>query len=127
MALLETNPYLLALTIVVSIVHSVFEFLAFKNGKASPYCLPWGPHIYTWVPCFTQAPPPQTHTPPLGPETPDPENPETPSSRVWRGWEASRKKLGNSGLELEQGSPRLLPRGPCSGDLGGQGSQGNPG
>ncbi|XP_068034121.1 putative lipid scramblase CLPTM1 [Anomalospiza imberbis] len=30
-ALLETNPYLLALTIVVSIVHSVFEFLAFKN------------------------------------------------------------------------------------------------
>lgn len=32
-ALLETNPYLLALTIIVSIVHSVFEFLAFKNGK----------------------------------------------------------------------------------------------
>ncbi|XP_032870356.1 cleft lip and palate transmembrane protein 1 [Amblyraja radiata] len=30
-ALLETNPYLLAVTIVVSIVHSVFEFLAFKN------------------------------------------------------------------------------------------------
>uniref|UniRef100_U3BS54 Cleft lip and palate transmembrane protein 1 n=1 Tax=Callithrix jacchus TaxID=9483 RepID=U3BS54_CALJA len=30
-ALLETNPYLLALTIIVSIVHSVFEFLAFKN------------------------------------------------------------------------------------------------
>ncbi|OCT66125.1 cleft lip and palate transmembrane protein 1 homolog [Xenopus laevis] len=30
-ALLETNPYLLALTITVSIVHSVFEFLAFKN------------------------------------------------------------------------------------------------
>ncbi|NXH18327.1 CLPT1 protein, partial [Bucco capensis] len=30
-ALLETNPYLLALTIVVSIVHSIFEFLAFKN------------------------------------------------------------------------------------------------
>ncbi|XP_026544557.1 cleft lip and palate transmembrane protein 1 [Notechis scutatus] len=30
-ALLETNPYLLALTIAVSIVHSVFEFLAFKN------------------------------------------------------------------------------------------------
>lgn len=35
-ALLETNPYLLALTIIVSIVHSVFEFLAFKNGR-------WGP------------------------------------------------------------------------------------
>ncbi|XP_016124036.1 cleft lip and palate transmembrane protein 1 homolog [Sinocyclocheilus grahami] len=32
-ALLETNPYLLGLTIVVSIVHSIFEFLAFKNGK----------------------------------------------------------------------------------------------
>ena len=31
--MLETNPYLLALTFVVSIVHSVFEFLAFKNGK----------------------------------------------------------------------------------------------
>ena len=32
-AFLETNPYLLGLTFVVSIVHSVFEFLAFKNGK----------------------------------------------------------------------------------------------
>lgn len=32
--LLETSPYLLALTIIVSISHSVFEFLAFKNGKA---------------------------------------------------------------------------------------------
>lgn len=31
--LLETNPYLLGMTIVVSILHSVFEFLAFKNGK----------------------------------------------------------------------------------------------
>ena len=30
-ALLDTNPYLLGLTIIVSIVHSVFEFLAFKN------------------------------------------------------------------------------------------------
>ncbi|XP_015430748.1 PREDICTED: cleft lip and palate transmembrane protein 1 homolog [Dufourea novaeangliae] len=29
--LLETNPYLLGLTIVVSVLHSVFEFLAFKN------------------------------------------------------------------------------------------------
>uniref|UniRef100_A0A8C2T4A0 CLPTM1 regulator of GABA type A receptor forward trafficking n=1 Tax=Coturnix japonica TaxID=93934 RepID=A0A8C2T4A0_COTJA len=34
-ALLETNPYLLALTIIVSIVHSVFEFLAFKNGPGT--------------------------------------------------------------------------------------------
>jgi len=30
-ALLETNPYLLGITIVVSLVHTVFEFLAFKN------------------------------------------------------------------------------------------------
>jgi hypothetical protein len=29
---LETNIYLLAITFVISIVHSVFEFLAFKNG-----------------------------------------------------------------------------------------------
>ncbi|XP_069933366.1 uncharacterized protein [Oryctolagus cuniculus] len=34
-ALLETNAYLLALTIIVSIIHSVFEFLAFKNSRAS--------------------------------------------------------------------------------------------
>jgi len=31
-AFLDTNPYLLGITIIVSIVHSVFEFLAFKNG-----------------------------------------------------------------------------------------------
>ena len=30
--LFETNPYLLALTFVVSVLHSVFDFLAFKNG-----------------------------------------------------------------------------------------------
>ncbi|XP_049789358.1 cleft lip and palate transmembrane protein 1 homolog [Schistocerca nitens] len=30
-ALLETSPYLLALTVIVSILHSVFELLAFKN------------------------------------------------------------------------------------------------
>lgn len=30
--MMETNPYLLGLTVVVTIVHSVFEFLAFKNG-----------------------------------------------------------------------------------------------
>ncbi|XP_006817546.2 putative lipid scramblase CLPTM1, partial [Saccoglossus kowalevskii] len=30
-AFLETNHYLLGLTIIVSIVHSIFEFLAFKN------------------------------------------------------------------------------------------------
>lgn len=31
--ILETNPYLLGMTIFVSILHSIFEFLAFKNGK----------------------------------------------------------------------------------------------
>lgn len=30
-ALVETNPYLLALTVVVSLLHTVFELLAFKN------------------------------------------------------------------------------------------------
>ncbi|KAK4296903.1 hypothetical protein Pmani_030639 [Petrolisthes manimaculis] len=30
-AFLETSPYLLGLTIIVSLLHSVFEFLAFKN------------------------------------------------------------------------------------------------
>lgn len=32
-ALLETSPYLLGATVLVSILHSVFELLAFKNGK----------------------------------------------------------------------------------------------
>ena len=30
--LLETNPYLLGVTMVVSLLHMVFDFLAFKNG-----------------------------------------------------------------------------------------------
>lgn len=30
-ALLETNPYLLGMTVVISLLHSIFEFLAFKN------------------------------------------------------------------------------------------------
>jgi len=30
-AILETNPYLMAMTVAVSLLHSVFEFLAFKN------------------------------------------------------------------------------------------------
>jgi hypothetical protein len=34
-ALVETSPYLLALTILISLLHSVFELLAFKNGM---YC-----------------------------------------------------------------------------------------
>ena len=29
---LETNPYLLGLTVVVSLLHTVFDTLAFKNG-----------------------------------------------------------------------------------------------
>lgn len=42
--ILETNPYLLGMTVVVTILHSVFEFLAFKNGtyylsySSSAYC-----------------------------------------------------------------------------------------
>lgn len=31
--LLETNPYLIAATVIVSVLHSIFELLAFKNGK----------------------------------------------------------------------------------------------
>lgn len=31
--LIETNPYLLLLTVIVSCLHSAFEMLAFKNGK----------------------------------------------------------------------------------------------
>lgn len=31
--LLDTNPYLLLLTVAITLVHNVFEFLAFKNGK----------------------------------------------------------------------------------------------
>lgn len=30
---LEGNPYLLGITMVVSLLHSVFDFLAFKNGE----------------------------------------------------------------------------------------------
>jgi len=30
-AMLDTNPYLLGLTFVISVLHSIFEFLAFKN------------------------------------------------------------------------------------------------
>lgn len=34
---LEGNPYLLMITMVVSLLHSVFDFLAFKNGKLHFY------------------------------------------------------------------------------------------
>ena len=30
--LVETNPYLLAVTAIVSVLHMVFDTLAFKNG-----------------------------------------------------------------------------------------------
>lgn len=29
----ETNPYLLGITMVVSLLHTVFDILAFKNGS----------------------------------------------------------------------------------------------
>lgn len=34
---LEGNPYLLAITMFVSLLHSVFDFLAFKNGNDTFY------------------------------------------------------------------------------------------
>lgn len=34
--LMETNPILLATTAAVSLLHSAFEFLAFKNGMSQP-------------------------------------------------------------------------------------------
>lgn len=43
---LETSPYLLGLTVIVSITHSVFEFLAFKNGKLSIFRTYWETHLY---------------------------------------------------------------------------------
>ena len=30
---METNPYLLGVTMIVTLVHTVFEVLAFKNGE----------------------------------------------------------------------------------------------
>lgn len=33
----ETNPILLGVTFTVSILHSIFEFLAFKNGNHLVY------------------------------------------------------------------------------------------
>jgi len=42
--LIETNPWLLALTVIVSCLHSAFEMLAFKNGKLrSSICSQSGP------------------------------------------------------------------------------------
>lgn len=37
---LEGNPYLLGVTMFVSMLHSVFDFLAFKNGKPATYYIP---------------------------------------------------------------------------------------
>lgn len=59
--LVETNPYLLALTVIVSLVHSVFEFLAFKNGElvAPAFHVPFNSfllqvlaHRITWASFF---------------------------------------------------------------------------
>jgi uncharacterized membrane-anchored protein len=33
--LLDTNPWLLGVTVCVSLLHTVFDFLAFKNGIAT--------------------------------------------------------------------------------------------
>jgi len=33
--LLNTNPWLLGVTFIVSTLHSIFDFLAFKNGSSS--------------------------------------------------------------------------------------------
>lgn len=33
--IVETNPYLLGLTAIVTLLHTVFDFLAFKNGNVS--------------------------------------------------------------------------------------------
>lgn len=50
--LLDTNPYLLALTIAVSIVHSVFEFLAFKNGMSTGPLIFVVSTLWFWVFCL---------------------------------------------------------------------------
>ncbi len=34
--LVDTNAYLLGLTLVVSLLHTIFDFLAFKNGGSCP-------------------------------------------------------------------------------------------
>lgn len=64
---IETNIYLLAITVVVTLLHSVFDFLAFKNGtpclhaqyaqrhsvtppaaqQANEWCVDCGPQIFS--------------------------------------------------------------------------------
>lgn len=41
---IDTNPYLLIATLLVSVIHSVFDFLAFKNGISPKYGLKVFPH-----------------------------------------------------------------------------------
>ena len=133
-ALLETNPYLLALTIVVSIVHSVFEFLAFKNGRGGPQGPVRGHGGLGALGCVWEG---RVHSLPLrlgpfprvGPasptlqrprEQPPTPSPETPGRRVWRrgrGRPAALAKVwsappGSRAGELqgwEQGSPTAAP------------------
>lgn len=46
--LLETNPYLLAVTVTVSLLHSIFDFLAFKNGNFLQICSNFLEDITFW-------------------------------------------------------------------------------
>lgn len=45
---LEGNPYLLVITMVVSIFHSIFDFLAFKNGNGNHLYLFYDELYGTW-------------------------------------------------------------------------------
>lgn len=48
-AMLDTNPYLLGMTFIVSVVHSIFEFLAFKNGEWRVFQLrSWMLSLHWW-------------------------------------------------------------------------------
>lgn len=46
---MESNPYLFGLTMVVSMLHSLFEFLALKNGK---YMNEVGNTYFVWLSNF---------------------------------------------------------------------------
>ena len=49
--LLDTNAYLLATTGIVSVLHMVFEMLAFKSDIVSPYYIPG--FLYVWLMAFS--------------------------------------------------------------------------
>lgn len=133
-ALLETNPYLLALTIIVSIVHSVFEFLAFKNGRGGPQGLVrghggLGARGCVWEGRVHSLPLPLGPSPCLWPaspalqrprERPPTPSPETPGRRAWRRgrgrpavlakvWSAPSGSRAGELQGREQGSPTAAP------------------